>query len=343
MLSAWPLREDHELRRALPTWFFARGQLLYRQHASILCKYHVLRGDGRSWSPSRTHADRRCVADLGIRTQVRSRLLKTVHRWRWGRTLDDLDRIIVLARPICTAFIALLFEELLCLGIRKPKKQLHAVLSEYVVKFREDLFGNFTGFKSKDKLAVSSELRFNGSRHLPGKPDFLTHTSLLVAADLLRNHFVWVEVTAKILFKTSAMEGDAMGQSTHRFRPFNRNVGAVNIGRRLVFKILEARIARFLGLSACVKPRMSDPYLSKTCLVSEIEKAADAVLTRLKVEVLYETEPAAVSEDPRERHKLPTPCKDPYPDRRLPCSGQSCRSEKHKQRASRQWSLAESP
>ena len=139
------------------------GQLLYHQHASILRKLHVLRRDGRSWSPSRTNADRRCVADLRVGAQMRGRLLQTVHRWRRGCTLDDFDRVIVLAGSICATFIALLLEELLCLGICKPQKQLHAILSDYIVKFGENLFGNFAGFKSTGKFTVSSEPRFNDS------------------------------------------------------------------------------------------------------------------------------------------------------------------------------------
>lgn len=134
------------------------------------------------------------------------------------------------------------------------------------------------------------------------------------------------------------MEHDAAEKSAHRFRPFNWDVGAVNVGRRSVLQILETRIARFLGLSVCVKSKGCVPYLGKARLVSEVEKAADAVFTRLKVEVLHKTEPGSVNGSLGDKHGLRTPCKDLCPGRRSPCTGQSCRSEKQKQRASRQWS-----
>jgi hypothetical protein len=67
---------------------------------------------------------------------------------------------------------------------------------------------------------------------------------------------------------------------TNGLCPVNGNVGAVDVGRRAVFQILQTRVAGLLGEAG---------------LVSEIEKPTNTILTRLKVEVLDKSESAIVS------------------------------------------------
>lgn len=62
---------------------------------------------------------------------------------------------------------------------------------------------------------------------------------------------------------------------TYCFCPVNGDVGAVDVGRRLVLQVLQARIARLLG---------------ETSLIAEVEESTNAIFTGLKVEVLNKPE-----------------------------------------------------
>lgn len=84
------------------------------------------------------------------------RLLKAVQGRGWCRSLNYLDRKIVLPSAIGTTFITLLLEELLRLGVRKTEEQFHTILSDDVVELREYLFCNFAVFEA---AASSQESR----------------------------------------------------------------------------------------------------------------------------------------------------------------------------------------
>ena len=67
---------------------------------------------------------------------MRCSLLKTVNRGRWSGTLDYLDRIVVFARTIGAAFVALLLEKFLGFSVCEAEEQLHTIFGNYVMKFR---------------------------------------------------------------------------------------------------------------------------------------------------------------------------------------------------------------
>lgn len=60
---------------------------------------------------------------------------------------------------------------------------------------------------------------------------------------------------------------------TYSLSPVNWNVGTVYISRRLVLKVLQARVARLL---------------SKAGLVAKVKETPNAVLTRFKAVILNE-------------------------------------------------------
>lgn len=70
-------------------------------------------------------------------------LLETMQRRRWSRTLNHFNGVVVLSGTVCTAFVALLFQHLLCLRVREPEEQLHSIFGD-VVEFTQHFLGNFT-------------------------------------------------------------------------------------------------------------------------------------------------------------------------------------------------------
>lgn len=68
---------------------------------------------------------------------------------------------------------------------------------------------------------------------------------------------------------------------SYGFSPVNGDVGTINVRGGLVFQVLEARVARFLGEAG---------------LIAEIEEAADAVLTGLEGLELNEAEATGPSQ-----------------------------------------------
>lgn len=98
-------------------------------------------------------------------------------------------------------------------------------------------------------------------------------------------------MTAKVLSDGHGISESSpfWSQVTHSFGPINWQIGAIDIGRSLVFEVLKPRVARFLYLISGITYLGACnviPYLGKAGLISKIEKASDAILAGLKVEVL---------------------------------------------------------
>lgn len=80
---------------------------------------------------------------------MRGGLLKTVHRRGGGRSLDDLDRVVVFTCTVGTALIALLLEKLLGFRVCEAKEQLYTILAGNIVEFSQNLLCDVAGFESK--------------------------------------------------------------------------------------------------------------------------------------------------------------------------------------------------
>lgn len=154
-----PVRDGQELRRKVLTGFFINGPLqamsARRKHGYVL-SLCIRWGDGRSGSPNRTDSDRRRITELRTWAQMRCGLLKTVKGRGRSGALDHLHGIVILSGTIRAAFIALMLQKLLSLGVGKAKEELNAIGSSNVVELGQDLLGDLTGLKS----ACSSQ---NGS------------------------------------------------------------------------------------------------------------------------------------------------------------------------------------
>lgn len=126
---------------------------------------------------------------------------------------------------------------------------------------------------------------------LPGEAYFLAHTRLLVAADFLRDDTVGLEVTTQVLrdhqHSLDMVTRENTLVSAYSFCPVNRNVGAVNVCRRLVLQVFKTRVARFLGEAG---------------LIAEVEEPTDAILTGLEVQVLNKSE--AINSSQRSEQKM---------------------------------------
>lgn len=109
---------------------------------------------------------------------------------------------------------------------------------------------------------------------VPSEADFLADTRGGVTADLGRHCVVWQEMFAEIL-NFSVLCKDARNRCTHRLVPVDGNTSAVDVGRRFVFEILEARIARLLRIA---------------CLETEVKEATNAVLSSCRRVVKNEAE-----------------------------------------------------
>lgn len=66
---------------------------------------------------------------------------------------------------------------------------------------------------------------------------------------------------------------------THRFIPVNGDSGAVDVGGTFVFKVLEARITRFLQTISDLQDMEALKYLSIAGLEAEMEEASNAILS----------------------------------------------------------------
>jgi hypothetical protein len=82
-------------------------------------------------------------------------------------------------------------------------------------------------------------------------------------------------MTSQVLVKLISTQAGCKDRFTYSFGPVNRDVRAVDVGRRPILQVFETRVARLLG---------------KASLVAKIEETANAVLAGLETVVLNEPE-----------------------------------------------------
>lgn len=79
-----------------------------------------------------------------------SSLLQTL-KGRGRRAVNQLHGVVVFTSTIGAAFVALLLESLLCLGIGEAKQQFDTIFALNVVEFVDDNLRIFAGFESGEK------------------------------------------------------------------------------------------------------------------------------------------------------------------------------------------------
>lgn len=70
--------------------------------------------------------------------------------------MNHLNREVILASTVRTAFVALLLQKLLSLGIGETQEELDSVGTDDVVAFVEDLLGDVAGFEARAVVSMTT-------------------------------------------------------------------------------------------------------------------------------------------------------------------------------------------